>query len=118
MAEGGPEERGEADWQVVEPALVEAEQWVTEPAGQASIELDPSWCRPEPGIEPAVLFAMIDEALTRLRGNDREAFDELWCKVGYYLFPSTAPEVPEARMEWLIDQSDLIETYVEPPVGK
>jgi tetratricopeptide (TPR) repeat protein len=83
----------------------------------------------EPGIDVEFLFGLIDEAFDALhnRNSDSDdgggfsdtAFDVLWCRVGYYLFPETAPEQAEPELDgWLVDQRDLVEAGIEQPVGK
>jgi tetratricopeptide (TPR) repeat protein len=72
----------------------------------------------EPEIDMALLFAMIDEAIAELQDQNYESFDSLWCRLGYYLFPETTPDTPEAESEWLADQDDIREAATDRPVGK
>jgi len=81
----------------------------------------------EPGIDTQLLFAMINEAITALRNRHTESFDALWCQLGYYLFPNTAPAEPQPEFEWLadqpeaewlVDQPELLEAFGQRPVGK
>lgn len=63
--------------------------------------------------DPDVLFAMLDEAMRALQDERFDAFDAIWCRVGYYLFPETMPEpAPSAEYD------ELLETLRETPVGK
>ncbi|MFQ5805683.1 MAG: hypothetical protein ACE5I3_04450, partial [Phycisphaerae bacterium] len=50
----------------------------------------PQWAE-EPEIDTELLFALINEALMALR-NHSDNLETLWCQVGYYLFPETAPD--------------------------
>jgi hypothetical protein len=45
----------------------------------------------EPGVDSQLLFILINEALQAWE-NQREDLEALWCQVGYYLFPETAPD--------------------------
>ncbi len=83
----------------------------------------------EPGFDAQLLFGLIDDAFAALHDPNSDAvvggetsdtaFDELWCRVGYYLFPETAPDHAEPELEgWLVDQRDLVEAGIERPVGK
>ena len=47
----------------------------------------------EPSIDPGVLLTMIEEALSALQDHS-DGFETLWCRLGYYLFPETAPDEP------------------------
>jgi Flp pilus assembly protein TadD len=68
------------------------------PLPATDAEPEPPVYAQEPGIDPQLLFAMISEALEALktRADDLET---LWCRVGYYLFPETAPDHTQAN--WL-----------------
>jgi Flp pilus assembly protein TadD len=52
----------------------------------------------EPGIDLELLFAMIDDAVRALE-NCSDDFETLWCRIGYYLFPETAPDPPFEEAE-------------------
>ena len=105
-------------------------------ATQVEDEPEPFEFAQEPGIDTQLLFAMINEAITALRNRHTESFDALWCQIGYYLFPNTAPAEPQPQAEWLadqpkagwladqpeaewlVDQPELLEAFGQRPVGK
>ena len=71
---------------------------VTVPPPSTDMQSEPPVYAREPGIDPQLLLAMIDEAIEALKNCD-EDLEILWCRVGYYLFPETAPDTPQAT--WL-----------------
>ena len=91
---------------------------VNPPSAPAEEETEAPQFAQEPGIDAEVLFAMISEAIADLRNQDADSFDSLWCRLGYYLFPETAPEEPEPESEWLADQTDIREAAADRPIGK
>jgi superkiller protein 3 len=72
----------------------------------------------DPDVDAELLLTMIDEAIADLENEDHEAFEALWCRIGYYLFPETAPEGFQPGSDLLADESDSAEVPPEPPVGK
>ncbi len=74
-------------------AAVEAAGADTSPLLTAANKTEPAPWTMEPGIDPEYLFSLIDEALTALV-NQSDDLETLWCLVGYYLYPETAPDEP------------------------
>jgi tetratricopeptide (TPR) repeat protein len=72
----------------------------------------------EPYIDLDVLFAMIDEAIWATQ-NQTEDAESLWCQVGYYLFPETAPDGWSLGADWSsVDEEVPLEIAPEPVIGK
>ena len=60
---------------------------------------------------------MIDEALSAMEENADDA-EDVWCRVGYYLFPETAPDEPLTDQDWSADQGVLFQSGSEQAIGK
>lgn len=63
--------------------------WNGSPTDETDSET--TWASNEPGIDAPTLFALIEDAITAFQ-NQSDDLDSIWCQVGYYLFPETAPE--------------------------
>jgi len=71
----------------------------------------------ESGVDQRLLVSMIDAAVWAWRQDQWDEFDALWCELGYYLFPETAPGEPATDQTWLADQRDF-EFLSEQPLAK
>ena len=79
---------------------------------------EPPQLTQEPGIDLEVLFAMIEEAIWATQ-NQTEDAQSLWCQVGYYLFPETAPDGWSLEADWSsVDEEVPLEVAPEPVIAK
>lgn len=81
----------------------EAAPDATWPARSESDRTNPS----ESQLDPQLLAALLDEVTRSWRQGAYEEFERLWCRLGYVLFPETAPTGPQLSPDRLIDQRNL-----------
>ena len=87
--------------------------WKQRPEARTAIVASDS----QASVDPQRLAAMIDELTRAWQDGYREEFDQLWCRLGYYIFPETAPTAQQPPLERLRNQSNTPE-QPEPALAK